>query len=173
MLLALAIVAELPDFAAEVVEVLIRGLELKLFGRADSLPVAEFIIRVYAQWRGLSIQTESVVLLDGHEYGLLLNHLENRKIEGADNSIIKACDYHVSRSKNSTSRVTYEFDDYCYRIYPAEIFAFLKVCEHLNLDFEWPEHPIINTPLARLGQPEKREPDVLLENVLNVLAVIK
>lgn len=170
MLLSLAIVTDLESQAHELALMLERGIRHDFFGRKGSIAFAEYVIAMWARWQGREVSTGYEELLTGHVYGKLIRELDARDVSGLREAIVDACQFHVERSRSSTSRVTYEFDSQVYRIYPAEMFAFLKICHSLGVPEIGARNEILETPLAQLGTPEVLVLDPLLEELKGVLA---
>lgn len=172
MLLALAIVCGKAEYAAEIVSALVNGFALDVLGATNSAPLGEFLIQSYDRWQGIENSRTLGVTLEEHPYGALIAALDKRDSGSMGDALYSACDFHVSRSKTSTSRTTYEFDDFSYRIYPAEIFGFLRVCQDLEFAFDRPKHPVLDTCLIELESPKEFEEDSLLTGTMQRLSPI-
>jgi len=165
MRLAMAIASESKDRALFLSDMISRGLAKDLFLADVDVPISLLVIGLDARWRGVSPPVLKHKLKSDHVYAEFLTCLDAKDSTALPDKLTAMCDLHLARSRNSTSRETYEFDDIDYRIYPAEVFAALKVCEALGIPLKGFSHPIIDTPLAQLGAPKQALIDPLLERV--------
>lgn len=169
MALALSVVCKKPEYAREIAWAIRQGYREDVFATQSSAWLAEFMLQTHARWCDESEEASLGVKIEGHPYGDLICAVDARDGSAARHAVQAACDFHVARSKSSTSRTIYEFDDYNYRIFPIEIFAYLLVCKELKFSFGGQEHPLLDTCLGNLGPPAAGGEDMLLARALTSL----
>lgn len=76
-----------------------------------------------------------------------------------------AAEFHISRSKASTSRVDYEFDSYFHEVYPAELLALQALRRREGLPEFTTGHLLVDTPWAIIHDLPEVAPHPLLSEV--------
>jgi hypothetical protein len=76
-----------------------------------------------------------------------------------------AAEFHVSRSRESTDSVEYEFDDYFTRVFPVELLMIQSLRSRDNLPAIEIGHPLIDGPWATIAQLPSIPADPLLKAV--------
>lgn len=80
-----------------------------------------------------------------------------------------ATEFHISRSRNSTNSVSYEFDYYFTRVFPVELLVVQALCRRDNLPAIETGHPLVDDVLATIMQLPSVPADPLLVAVENRL----
>ena len=104
----------------------------------------------------------------------LAQYWNSDDIEKAQSVLLDACDVHMERiSLSSAERDSgnFEFFTPYMAVHPTEILAVLRLREALGLQNPELDHPLMNTPYAKLtcGIDFKAEPDELLDALLQAV----
>ncbi len=129
------------------------GLKDGRFYGLDQNQLTPFVLSVFAKWKNVALLPADFPFMIPDGYQELLQKL----MDGPDEirpAIVKACDFHVSRSKAHTDQDTYEFADPVYAIYPVEILFVFRIRQLLGLSNPKVDHPLLNSPLGKLPNTE-------------------
>jgi len=127
----------------------LSGLKDGRFYGLDQNKLTPFVLSVFAKWKNIATLPEEFPFVIPDGYQELLQNLT----EGPDEirpAIVKACNFHLSRSKEHTDSETYEFADPVYAIYPVEILMVFRIRQMLGLSNPEVDHPLLNSPLGQL-----------------------
>jgi len=108
-----------------------------------------FVLRLFAKWKNIALRNDEFLFAIPEPYQDVLQNV-NHTADEIQTALVKACDFHLSRSKENTDRETYEFADPVYAIYPVEILFFLRVRQLLGLSNPEIDHSLLNSPLGKL-----------------------
>src|SRR6266516_96196 len=115
----------------------------------DQNKLTPFVLSVFAKWKNIALTPEEFPFEIPDGYKVLLQNLTQEPDE-IRRDIAKACDFHLSRSKEHTDSETYEFADTVYAIYPVEILMVFLIRQLLGLNNPKVEHPLLNSPFGKL-----------------------
>ncbi len=167
MSLAMAIVAGEKTRADHLAGNIAQGLETGFLGGSWGLPVTLFALQIFFRAWGKKMDVPE--LDTKNAYAQALGAFDSGDSNRVHQSVLELCEYHVERSRSSTNKVTYEFDDRGYRIYPAEIFAFVALCKQTGIDVSRISYPLLDTPLVGLGRSKQKIFDDSLQQLQNAL----
>lgn len=108
-----------------------------------------FVVSVFARWKDIALPPEEFPFVIPDGYQDLLQNLSEDSDELRP-AIVKACDFHLSRSKDHTDSETYEFAHPVDAIHPVEILLVLRVRQLLGLNNPEVDHPLLNSPMGKL-----------------------
>ena len=108
-----------------------------------------FALSLFAKWKNIILADEQFPFTIPEPYEGLLQNLHQQP-DQIHSAVVKACDFHLSRSKANTDRETYEFSSPVYAIYPVEILFFMRVRQLLGLRNPEIDHPLLNSFLGKL-----------------------
>ncbi|MDO5691580.1 MAG: hypothetical protein Q4G70_03740 [Pseudomonadota bacterium] len=100
------------------------------------------------------------------EYQSVLDHWRTDDLERFQQVMQAAAEYHISRSKGSTNKVEYEFEDVWDQLYPGELLAIQALRRRDGLPEFETGHIYIDTPWSLIRDLPPAEPDPLLEQVI-------
>ena len=124
------------------------GLTEGWFYATNQTTLTPFLLKCFATWKNLTLPSEfSFVLVAPYE------ELVQELTSGPDEiraALVKACDYHLYRSKDDTDDESYEFSNPVYAVYPVEILFFLRIRQILGLTNPEVDHPLLDSPLGKL-----------------------
>jgi len=149
LLVAQAFALGLITQAEELGQSLVEGLRDGYFYGFDTR-LTPFVLEAYSRWQSdPSPSVEGLCALPA-EYDELLRTLTFTS-EEFPRAIFKACDFHLSRSKENTDDETFEFWEQGYAIYPVEILMVMRIRELLGLKNPVSDHPLLASPLGKLA----------------------
>lgn len=124
--------------------------------------VDAFLIGLFSQ--AFSIETAFHSLNPLHSaYAALLQHWNAESPKEFIVSMQVAAEFHISRSRESTDSVSYEFDDYFNRVFPVELLVVQALRRRDNLPATEIGHPLVDEAWATLLQlPDVPEDPLLL-----------
>lgn len=125
------------------------GLERGCFYGTNGNKLTPFVLSVFAKWKDIPFSVEKDSLSLPEPYKELLQKL-TQSPEDIKPAIIKACDFHWSRSKENTDQETFEFADPVYAVYPVEILMVFRIRELLGLSNPDVPHPLLSSGLGKL-----------------------
>ena len=99
------------------------------------------------------------------EYQHLLDRWQTTDEVAYQQAMQAAAEFHISRSKASTSRIIYEFDSYFHEVYPAELLALQALRRREGLPEFRTGHLLIDTPWAIIRDLPEVAPHPLLVEV--------
>ena len=144
-----------------------RGLKNSLFYGIECTVATPFIAKLYAEAKGQTISFEGALVEEVQIYKDLVGLLRGHDLEKISGVLVKAGDYHVKRAQSSNDDADYEYDDDLDRIHPAELLAFLRLRQKLELPVPALMHPIANSSLAVLKDPMPFPADDFLQQVID------
>ena len=127
------------------------GLRDRRFYGLSQDKLTPFVLRVFAKWKDIALTPEEFPFQIPDAYQGLLHNL-TREPDQIRTELAKACDFHLSRSKEPTDRETYEFADPVYAIYPVEVLMVFRIRQILGLSNPEVDHPLLNSPLGQLPE---------------------
>ena len=125
------------------------GLKDGRFYGVERNNLTPFVLSVFARWKDIALPPEEFSFVIPEAYRELSQNLSADSDE-LQPAIVKACDFHLTRSKDHTDEETYEFSDPVNAIYPVEILFVLRVRKLLGLNNPYVDHPLLNSPLGKL-----------------------
>ena len=146
---ALGLVAEGEEIGRDA----IIGLKDGRFYGLDQDKLTPFVLSVFAKWKNIPLPPEEFPFVIPDGYRELLQNL-TASADEIRPAVVKACDFHLSRSKEHTDEETYEFADPVYAIYPVEILFVFRIRQILGLSNPEVDHPLLNSPLGKLSGSE-------------------
>ena len=150
LLLAKAFALGLVDEGEAIGRDSFMGLQDGRFYGLDTNRLTPFVVSVFARWKDIALPQEfPFAIPDGYQELLLDLRADSDQLRPA---IVKACDFHLSRSKEHTDDETFEFAHPVDAIYPVEILFVLRVRQLLGLDNPDVDHPLLNSPLGKLPE---------------------
>lgn len=153
--------------AGRLMQLLIESLNRDFFFDREYYPIFYFVLRLFADWKGIELQG----LPEVARREMILNELLERWREPESTelaaSMIAVCDYHTHRCRTNTAKEFYEFDDGLFTHFPVEILMLYRLREYVGLTVPKVDHPLLNTPLGKLPGAMSCEPDALLSQVLD------
>lgn len=123
-----------------------------------------FLIALFAQAFGLPTHYQPVEPLIP-EYQGLLDAWRTHDEATYQRAMQAAIAFHISRSKNATSRNDFEFDDYFHRVYPAELLAVQALRRRDGLPDYRAGHALVDTPWAVIRELADEAPHPLMAQV--------
>ena len=99
------------------------------------------------------------------EYQHLLDRWQTTDEVAYQQAMQAAAEFHITRSKESTERNDYEFDDYFHRVYPAELLALQALRRREGLPEFRTGHLLIDAPWAIIRDLPEVAPHPLLVEV--------
>lgn len=130
--------------------------------------VDAFLIALFSQ--AFSIETAFQSLKPIHPaYAGLLQYWNSGDSEEFVTSMQAAAEFHVSRSRESTDSVSYEFDDYFSRVFPIELLAVQALRRRDHLPAIEVGHPLVDEAWSAIVQLPGVPADPLLLAVENRL----
>jgi hypothetical protein len=112
-----------------------------------SSPFEPFMLHLFARWKKLPPPHSALPCPPLGVYQELLNAWDNE--QGFAAAVIKACDYHGEHSVEGQTAHA-EFVRIPHNVFPAEILAVKRVRDEVGLPWPTVDHPLLNTPLARV-----------------------
>jgi hypothetical protein len=130
-----------------------------------STVVTPFVLSLFCQWKSLLLPPVFILSMQKDFYQKILERWRSSNLSDLENYLVKACDFHITRSRENTNKETFEFSNPVYSIYPVEILTVLRLREELNLQLPEIDHPLMKTPLGKLYRKEKIPKDLILERL--------
>ena len=127
----------------------LTGLKEGCFYGLSVNKMTPFALSLFARWKNIILRDEQFPFAIPEPYDELLQNLHQQP-DAIHSAVVKACDFHLSRSKENTDRESFEFADPVYAIYPVEILFFMRVRQLLGLRNAEVDHPLLNSPLGKL-----------------------
>ncbi len=113
--------------------------------------VDSFLIGLFSQ--AFLIKTEFQSLKPMHPvYVTLLKHWNSSNKEEYIAAMRAALEFHISRSRESTDSVSYEFDDYFNRVFPVELLAVQSLRRRDHLPAMEIRHPLVDDAWSTITQ---------------------
>lgn len=162
MLLA-ALSLGLDDVAREMGSVLKAGIHDGFLDSVALTRIGFVACRLYARW--FDIDVDDAGLVKERAYELLLENLDEKE-QVFRAAVIDACEVHVARSREHTSKETYEFAEEAYRLLPVEILAAYRWRARRGKALPREGHPLIETPLGKLWPEGPIPKDSILDRLL-------
>lgn len=126
--------------------------------------VDAFLIGLFSQ--AFSIETVFQSLKPLHPaYVTLLQHWNSEDSEEFIAAMQAAAEFHISRSRESTDSVSYEFDDYFNRVFPIELIAVQSLRRRDKLPAIEIGHPLVDDAWSTITQLPTVPVDPLLAAV--------
>lgn len=148
--------------ANQIGDCLLAGISVKLFNGMTVTSVAPFVLKLFTQWRNLSVEIDEAGMSSLSVYAEVLQHWQDREEQPLIQALVNACDFHIARSKDNNDEDTFEFNLEDYRLYPVEILCVLRLREQMGLQALSVPHPLMNTPLGSLYDISPVPSDALL-----------
>ncbi len=153
--------------AHEILKVLLKGINQKVFIGLSYNFLTSFILQLHCKWKKIEVPKK---IKDDFKiievYKNILDRLEREEEKTLNFVLEKACDFHIERSRYDTDKEFYEFSEELYMIYPVEIMAILRIREQLGFIVPTINHKLMDNPLCDLNilpENEGREDDLLKE----------
>lgn len=126
-------------------------------------PFHPFMARLYACWRGYSIDTENASLRNVGIYQRLWDTWKDD--QAYINALLQACDFHTARTAPLDNEFT-EFWEPPLQVFPAEILAVQRIRQEQIGTTPVVLHPLLDTPLGRVPMTIPILHDELLTQVI-------
>lgn len=135
-----------------------------------TLRYAAFGLTIIGDWLGKPLDLDKHALPRDPAWGQLVAHWREPDPEKLQPILVNACDTHIERIALTSRELdsgNFEFGSPFEAVYPAEILAILNLRRSLGLQNPLIDHPLMDTPYAKLTCPGMRfEPDELLMRFL-------
>jgi hypothetical protein len=130
-------------------------------------PFEPFLVHLFARWKELPAPHSALPCPPLGVYQELLDSWAASEQDFAA-AVVKACDYHGERSVDGQIAHA-EFVRIPHNVFPAEILAVKRVREEEGLPWPTVNHPLLNTPLAKLPPSLPRIRTDLLDRVADAV----
>lgn len=124
------------------------------------------MMQLYSRWRRQPLPQYRRDAADPGDYRRLLDTWSLQDEVAFTAAVKAACDFHTQLSGDLDSEQYYEYTNEAWRLYPVEILAVLRLRQALGLSMPEVSHPLLDSPLGVLYEPQSPPPDPLLERVI-------
>lgn len=147
-------------------ELLIAALRRGYVFDSEHHPIFWFIARLFSGWKRVELPQLPAAATKEQILNQLIDTWHAADPADISALVLHACDHHTHRCRVNNAREFFEFDNGLFIHYPVEILMLYRVREYEGLANPKVDHPLLNTPLGKLPDPMRCEPDELLQMVL-------
>ncbi len=166
LLMAHALALGRLDEAATVGRILAAGIAEGMVSGEGASVLGSFMMQLYSRWRRQPLPQYRRDAADPGDYRRLLDTWSLQDEVAFTAAVKAACDFHTQLSGDLDSEQYYEYTNEAWRLYPVEILAVLRLRQALGLSMPEVSHPLLDSPLGVLYEPQSPPPDPLLERVI-------
>lgn len=154
------------DEAATVGRILAAGIAEGMVSGEGVSVLGSFMVQLYSRWRRQPLPQYRSEAADPGDYRRLLDTWSLQDEVAFAAAVEAACDFHTQLSGDLDNEQYYEYTNEAWRLYPVEILAVLRLRQALGLNVPEISHPLLDSPLGVLYDPQSPPPDPLLQRVI-------
>lgn len=166
LVMALAVVVDRTDVVKAMGDLVLSGLQEGLFHDSMASSLAPFLLRVVGKWGEAAEREFGSRVRRAASLDRLADCCWSESSEDVREALLKACDYHLERSRESTRTEHFEFAHQPYRILPVEILSVLRSREGRGLPTPGVQHALLEIPTGGLFPLVRPLADALLEETV-------
>lgn len=147
-------------------ELLLAALRRGFVFDCEHYPIFYFILRVFADHRRIPLGRLAPAATREHILNALFENWRATDLAEISSLVLAACDHHTHRCRANDAKEFFEFNDGLFTHFPVEVLMLYRLREYEGLSNPDVDHPLMSTPLGKLSDPMRCEPDELLQRVL-------